>query len=107
MSGNLIGKLEVQKNSIKNYYFDFVSDKKLISYGRTKFAEDYFRRISEIETKQEELASFSEILQEIADRHNVIYTNIDNLEDDEVKGKIAGWGVNLKIPSRLCQYQSK
>ena len=96
LSGNLIGKLEVQKSSIKNYYFDFVSDKKLSSYERTKFAEDYFRRISEIETKQEELTSFSEILQEIADGHNVLYTNINNLEDDEVKGKIARLGRQLK-----------
>lgn len=94
LSGNLIGKLEVQKSSIKNYYFDFVSDKKLSSYEHTKFADDYFRRISKIETKQEELASFSEILQEITGGHNVLYTNMNNFEDHEVKGKIARLGTS-------------
>jgi len=96
ISGNLNGKLEVQKSSIKNFYFDFVTDKKLSPYERTKFAEDYFRRISEIAAKQKELDSFSEILREIAEGHDALYSFSNQLEDKEVKGKLARLSRRLK-----------
>jgi len=96
LSGNLNGKLEVQKSTVKNFYFDFVMNKKLSPYERTKFAEDYFRRISEISRKQKELDAFSTILQEIEGVHEILYQNINNLEDKEVKGKLARLGRKLK-----------
>ena len=96
LNGNLNGKLEVQKSSIKDFYFDFILDKKLSSYERTKFTEDYFRRISKIEAKQKELITFSEILQEIVDGHETLYAYSNNLEDNEVKGKLARLGHRLK-----------
>lgn len=55
LAGNLNGKLEVQKSSLKNFYFDFTKDKQLSDYERTKFTEDYFLRISEIDAQQKEL----------------------------------------------------
>lgn len=89
LNGNLNGKLEVQKGKLKNQYFDFVQDKSLSTYERTKFAEDYFERISRIEENQSQLALFDEILGEIADGHETLYSNLDRLNDNEVKGKLA------------------
>ncbi|MDO1499421.1 hypothetical protein Q2T40_04175 [Winogradskyella maritima] len=58
LSQNLNGKLEVQKKSIQNFYFDFVHDTHLSSYERTKFAEDYFEKKATIERHQNELEAF-------------------------------------------------
>lgn len=96
LSGNLNGKLEVQKSSIKDFYFDHVSNKKLSSYERTKFAEDYFRRIAEIDDKQKELKSYSLVLSEIAAGHDTLYANINNLKDEKVKGKLTRLSRRLK-----------
>lgn len=90
--GNLSGKLEVQKSSLKNFYFDFVKDKKLSDYERTKFAEDYFRRLLEITAQQKELEIFAEILQEIAEGHTNLYNNVSNMTDAEVRTALAGHG---------------
>ena len=92
LAGNLKGKLEVQKSSLKNFYFDFIKDKKLSDYERTKFAEDYFKRIADIDSQQEELDSYSEILREIAEGHTTLYNNVSNLTDKEVRKELAGYG---------------
>lgn len=92
LAGNLSGKLEVQKSGLKNFYFDFVKDKSLSDYERTKFAEDYFRRISEITAQQNELETYVQILQKIAEGHTTLYNNVSNMTDDEVRKELAGYG---------------
>jgi hypothetical protein len=92
IEGSLKGKLEVQKSSLKGYYFDLVGDKDLSVYERTKFAEDYFRRISEIEERQQELVTYSEILQTISTGHKTLNANIDSLNAHEVGVLIDNYG---------------
>ncbi|NNE78405.1 MAG: hypothetical protein HKN31_15185 [Pricia sp.] len=96
LTGNMKGKLEVQKSSLKNFYFDFVRDKNLSVYERTKFAEDYFQSIAEIEKKQKELDVFAMTLQHIAEGHKTLKVNIDNLTDKKVKGQLARYASRLK-----------
>lgn len=96
LTGNLNGKLEVQKSLLKNFYFDYVSDEKLSVYERTKFAEDYFSGLTEIEIRQEELKTFSETLTTIAKGHQMLYKNINNLTDEEVKTKLGALENRLK-----------
>lgn len=103
LEGNLGGKLEVQKSGLKNFYFDFIKDTKLSDYERTKFAEDYFRRISEITAQQKELETFAEILREIAKGHATLYNNVSNLNDEEVRKELADYGRQMsktRIPLR-------
>ncbi len=92
LAGNLNGKLEVQKSSLKNFYFDFTKDKRLSDYERTKFTEDYFFRISEIDAQQKELETFAEILKDIADGHTILYNNVSNITDQEVRKELTGYG---------------
>ncbi|HZJ21292.1 MAG TPA: hypothetical protein VFD35_13205 [Pricia sp.] len=92
LAGNLKGKLEVQKSSLKNFYFDFIKDKKLSDYERTKFTEDYFQRITEIDAQQKELETYTEILREIADGHTILYNNVSNMSAEEVRKELAGYG---------------
>lgn len=92
LAGNLQGKLEVQKSTLKNYYFDHVADKTLSVYERTKFAEDYFKRIAGINEKQKELEAYSEILRTISTAHTSLNANIDNLEADEIGRLLENYG---------------
>lgn len=92
LAGNLNGKLEVQKSSLKNFYFDLTKDKKLSVYERTKFAEDYFRRISEITAHQNELDAYAQVLREIAEGHTTLYNNVGNMTDDDVRKELQGYG---------------
>lgn len=92
LTGNLNGKLEVQKSVLKNFYFDFLKDKKLSDYERTKFAEDYFRSISEIAMQQEELDTYAQILRDIAQGHTILYNNVSHMADEEVRKELAGYG---------------
>ncbi|WP_209404472.1 hypothetical protein [Pseudozobellia sp. WGM2] len=96
INANLSGKLNVQKSSIQAFYFDFVRDKSLSDYERTKFAEDYFNRISEIEMNQKELQLFSEVIDDIAQGHKDLYSNLENLQDEKIKGKLARLRYRLK-----------
>jgi hypothetical protein len=95
LAGNLRGKLEVQKSTIKNFYFDFVKDKTLSDYERTQFAEDYFLRISEIKAQQKALDTYAEVLREITEGHTALYNNIENMTDDEVRKELNGHGSQL------------
>lgn len=97
LAGNLKGKLQVQKSSVKNYYFDLVRDKKLSTYERTKFAEDYFARIQKIEQQQKELEGYSKILKSIAEGHGKLNADIEKLNDDELKVALAKYGSQLKM----------
>lgn len=99
LAGNLKGKLEVQKSSIKNFYFDLVRDTQLSTYERTKFAEDYFSRIQEIERQQRELEEYSKILNSIAEGHTKLYAAVEQLHNDELKVALAKYGSQLKMLS--------
>lgn len=96
LSGNLIGKLEVQKSSIKSFYFDMIANTDLSVFERTKFTEDYFEKIAALTAKQEELAIYSEVLKTIADGHNALNKNINKLTEDAIKGQLAIHGTQLK-----------
>lgn len=96
LTGNLRGKLEVQKSSLKNFYFDFLRDKKLSDYERIKFAADYFQRITEIDAQQNELETYTQILREIADGHTLLYNNVSKMGDEEVRKELARYVRQMK-----------
>lgn len=107
LSGNLIGKMEVQKNSIKSFYFDLISNTELSIYERTKFTEDYFRRISELTAKQEELETYSKVIKTIAEGHTILYNDISKLTEDEIKGQLAIQSTQLKNLSRSLNSKNR
>lgn len=96
LAGNLKSKLDVQKSILKNFYFDLVRDKNLSTYERTKFAEDYFSKIQEIEFRQDELEAYSKILHSIAEGHAKLYADKAHLSADELKGAMAKYCSQLK-----------
>ncbi|MGB7395709.1 MAG: hypothetical protein WA913_15080 [Pricia sp.] len=103
LAGNLHGKLEVQKGSLKNFYFDFIKDKNLSDYERTKFAEDYFHKVSEIEAHQQELDAYAKVLGEIGDGHTALYNNVSNMTDDEVRRELGRYSNQLSRTASSIQ----
>lgn len=96
LSGNLVGKLEVQKNTIKSFYFDLIADTDLSLYERTKFTEDYFQRTAELTAMQEELKTYSTVLKTIAEGHAILHNNINKLTEEEIRGQLAIQSTQLK-----------
>lgn len=101
LAGNLKGKLEVQKASLKNFYFDLVADENLSFYERTRFTQEYFERTAKLTAKQRELDSFSEVLHLISEGHNALYANVNQLSSDGVRAELATYGSQLRnaLPS--------
>lgn len=92
IEASLKGKLQVQKSSLKGYYFDLVADNNLSVYERTKFAENYFKRISGIEKRIQALDNYSKILETISTAHTALNANIDNLDTNEIGTLLKGYG---------------
>ncbi|MDT7829743.1 hypothetical protein RQM65_13800 [Pricia sp. S334] len=105
LTGSLNGKLEVQKSELKDFYFDFIMDKQLSDYERIKFAEDYFRRTSEIEAQQETLSTYAEVLREMVEGHTILYSNIGNMTDDEVRKTLGRHG--RKLHGKISSFKTK
>ena len=96
LAGNLRAKLEVQKEALEGYYFDFVMDKQLSDYERTKFAEDYYARVAEIEGQQDELDAYAEVLREISDGHKTLYDNSNKMSDHKLRQELGQYGNQLQ-----------
>ena len=87
LSENLAGKLNVQKQRIKSYYFDLTNDKTLSAYEKTKAVEEYYHKLSQIETKQNELVLYSKLLTKIGNGHQKLVENIESSNKKEA-GKL-------------------
>lgn len=95
LSENLSGKLNVQKQRIKSYYFDITKDSNLSTYEKTKAAEEYYNKISQIETKQKKLLLYSKLLTKIKNGHQKLFENI------VTSNKIEGGKVLIQYASDL------
>lgn len=89
VSGNLYGKIEVQKQHLVNFYFDFLRDKNLSDFEKVKFSEDYFNQRNLLESEQETLLAFGKIIDEILEGHAYLVDHVENLEDKEARTKLA------------------
>lgn len=85
LSSNLAGKLEVQKQRMKPYYFDLTRDQTLSTFEKRKAVEEYYERYDKIESKEDELFSYSKALKKIADGHQHLAENVDRLSKGEIK----------------------
>lgn len=89
LSKNLVGKLNVQKQRIKIYYFDLTKDATLSTMEKRKAVEDYYTRLSKIESQENELFTYSKILNLIAEGHQKLTQNIEKISKDEINAMIS------------------
>jgi hypothetical protein len=85
LSSNLAGKLNVQKQRLESYYFDLSRDPDLSAFEKRKVVEEYYLKLNQIEARQDELVAYSKALRKIAEGHQKLVDNIDDLTNDEIK----------------------
>jgi len=88
LSANLTGKLNVQKQVIKEVYFDLTKDQTLSTFEKRKAVEEYYQRLGEIEDKQSALACYSKVLKKISGGHQKLADNIDRMNIYEMKDQL-------------------
>ncbi|WP_316828409.1 hypothetical protein [Pedobacter miscanthi] len=96
LSNNLIGKLNVQKQRIESYYFDLTKDKTLSTFEKRKAVEAYYQQLAKIEDKKKELIIFSKALKKIAEGHQKLVDNIDNIKEQQVKELLTEYASNIR-----------
>ncbi len=85
LSANLVGKLKVQKQAIKEIYFDLTKDPTLSTYDKRKAVEEYYQLTDKIEKKEKELLTYSKTMKKLAEGHQKLVDNIGKMSSDEFK----------------------
>lgn len=96
LSENLNGKLNVQKELIKDNYFDLTKDQTLSTYEKRKAVEAYYQQNYKIERRQKELSTYSKSLRKIATAHQNLVGNIDRIKDDEIKLQLTRYAGDIR-----------
>lgn len=96
LSANLTGKLNVQKQEIKDYYFDLTKDNTLSTFEKRKAAEEYYQRSDKIEARQRALTTYSKELKKIAGGHQKLVDNIEKLNKDEIKEQLMQYASDIQ-----------
>ncbi len=80
LSKNLYGKLNVQKQLLKESCFDLTKDTTLSTWEKRKAVEEYYLKIDEIERQQHELLTYSKTLEKITGDHQELVDSFDKTE---------------------------
>ena len=96
ISGNLAGKLTLQKQRIKSYYFDLTKNLLLSPFEKRRAVQDYFQQLGEIEARQKELQTYSKALKIIAEGHQKLSDNIDHFSTAEIKGLLFQYACDIR-----------
>lgn len=88
LSANLAGKLNVQKQGIKDNYFELTKDQTLSSFEKRKAVEEYYQRSDKIEAKCTALTTYAKALKKIAVGHQTLADNIDRMNIYEIKEQL-------------------
>ncbi len=85
LSGNLSKKLEIRKLRFRDFYFDLSHDTSLSAYERLKLTEDYYQYLSEIETLQNQITTYSQTIRLLIEGHNALAGHTDELNNPEFR----------------------
>lgn len=96
LSSNLTGKLNVQKQEIKDYYFDLIKDNTLSTFEKRKAVEEYYQRSDKIDARQRALTTYSKELEKIAGGHQKLVDNIEKLNKDDIKEQLMQYASDIQ-----------
>ncbi len=88
LSENLSGKLSVQKEILKEYYFVLLKDTTLTTWERREAVETYYKKRDQIELIKKQLLSYSKTLQKIGQGEVNLAEAIDKPGDQESKAQL-------------------
>lgn len=96
LSGNLSGKLNLQKQRIQSSYFDLTKDSSLSPFEKRMVVKDYYQQLAEIEARQNELHTYSKALKIIAEGHQKLAASIDKVRNAELKGLLFEYACDIR-----------
>jgi hypothetical protein len=96
LSANLTGKLNVQKQGIKDSYFDLTKDNTLSTFEKRKAVEEYYQRSNKIDARQSALTTYSKELKKIAAGHQSLVDNIEKMNKDEIKEQLTQYASDIQ-----------
>ena len=88
LSENLTGKLSVQKEILKEYYFALIKDTTLTTWERREALETFYTKCDQLEFTKKQLVSYSKTLQKIGQGEERLAETIDKLNDDQSKAQL-------------------
>ena len=88
LSANLTGKLNVQKQRLRETYFDLTKDQTLSLFDKRNVVTAYYERLDQIEAKQNELATYSKALKKIVLGHQKLTDNLSSINKDNIKEQL-------------------
>ena len=88
LSANLTGKLNVQKQRLRETYFDLTKDQTLSMFDKRNVVTAYYERLDQIEAKQNELATYSKALKKIVLGHQKLTDNLSSINKDNIKEQL-------------------
>ncbi|MEK6154780.1 hypothetical protein WIW50_16040 [Flavobacteriaceae bacterium 3-367] len=96
LAQNLDGKLRVQKQRLENRYLDLVRESDLSDYERLKAVEEYYQKLDDLSQKQEAIAAYTKALKKIAEGHQKLNDQIDQVTAVEIKDALVHYGSEIQ-----------
>ncbi|TAI48125.1 hypothetical protein [Flagellimonas allohymeniacidonis] len=97
LSSNLYGKLEVEKERNRAYFFDLTKSDSLSMFEKRQTTQEYYKRQGDIEKKQNKLGIYSKTLQKISEGHQELFDHLETLKAEEIKQLLFSYANEIDI----------
>lgn len=97
MERNLAGRLETRKSRLRSFYFDLANDATTSAYERKNIIEEYGRLMAGIEERKQQLQTFSQALEVIAESHQKLSDNRTKLSLPQLKEMLQLYASNIRV----------
>lgn len=96
LAQNLNGKLKVQKQRLENRYLDLVREADLSAYEKLKAVEEYYQKLDALSQKQDAIRMYAKALKKIAEGHQKLSDQIDQVSAVEIKDALVLYGSEIQ-----------
>ncbi|PRX56049.1 hypothetical protein [Flagellimonas meridianipacifica] len=97
LSSNLYGKLEVEKERNRAFFFDITKNEALSFFEKRQATQEYYERLNNIEKKQNQLLIYSQTLQKVSEGHQKLFENLETLKAEEIKHLLFSYANEIDI----------
>lgn len=105
---NLIGKVKVLRGKLKSYYFDIVKNDSISEFDKQNALKEYYQQLETIKLWENEIVSYSKVINKIKEGHTDLVKNIKNIKEDEIKVLLSQYVTEIEsIKSEFNKLKSK
>jgi len=96
LASNLYGKIEVQKERLRSFYFDLIAESNSSHLESTKILKEYYNQIQQLNLKQQQILTYAKMLRSLAQGHAHLAENVTKLEESEIRSYITRYSNSLR-----------